>query len=421
MKVLVLNQHYWPEIAATGQLLEDVCEDLVARGHDVTVITGQPSYRVSGDTRTLPAEETRRGVRIRRVWSYVPRERSIPRRVFAYGSYFASSLVAAVRDAKPDVALVLSTPPLLLGVSGALHRALRGVPYVYSVQDLYPDIAINLGVLKPGLAATAIDHVARRLYRGAAGIITLSGAMADRLVEKGVDAERIAIIPNWADTDAVRPTPRDNAYARENGLVDSFVVQYSGNVGLSQGLEHVVAAAAHLRDLPITLAIVGGGNARASLERQAKEQQLTNVRFFEPAPRDRLGELLASADVSLVPMKRGVASDLVPSKLYGILAASKPVLASVEHDSEVGRVVRQFDCGRVVEPENAKALADAIRELHAQRENLHAMGERGRRAGESHFSRRVCTGRYETALAKAAGFEARVPAPASSTTEGAHP
>jgi colanic acid biosynthesis glycosyl transferase WcaI len=399
LRILVVHQHYWPEIAATAQILTDLCEDLVELGHHVTVVCGQPSYRQVDKTK-LPARELHRGVHIHRVWSYVPSERTIPKRLLHYGSYFASSLGTLLTSERPDVCFVMSTPPLLLGVSGALTRLLRGVPFVYSVQDLYPDIAVHLGVLRAGsLQERLIEQVARRCYKAASALVTLSPGMAGRLAAKGIAADRIHVIPNWADTSSIQPVARDNPFARAHGLAEGFVVQYSGNLGLSQGLESILEAASLLRSFPITFALVGDGNARPMLEAQARERALDNVRFLPPQPRERLSELLGSCDVGLVSMKANVAHDLVPSKLYGIMAAARPVLASVDPGSEAARVVEHCGCGWVVPPEDPEALARGIRRsFEASGEERTKLGQRGRAACEQQYSRSVLTRRYASVL-----------------------
>jgi len=401
--VLVLAQHYWPEIAATAQLLSDVCEDLVAAGNRVTVVCGQPSYRGIGEK--LARHETHKGVDIMRVWSYTPARRTIPRRLVHYTSYFGASLTEAIANVHPDVCLVLSTPPLLLGCSGVLLKALRGVPFVYSVQDLYPDIAIHLGVIpEGGLAARVVDRVAASCYRSAGALITLSQGMAERLRAKGVSSDRIHVIPNWADTSAIRASSRDNSFARYHGFHERFVVQYSGNLGMSQGLEAVIGAAELLRDLPITFALVGDGNARLGLEERVRSASLRNVVFLPPQPRDHLSDLLASCDVGLVTMKRGVGRDLVPSKLYGIMAAARPVLASVELDSEVGRVLNTHQCGVVISPESAPELARGIEQMFRMTPaQHHALGMAGRRTCTELFSRAASTARYQDILRTASG------------------
>lgn len=403
-RVLVLHQHYWPEIAATAQILSDLCEDLVSFGHEVRVVCGQPSYRAL-EQKGLASSEKHNGVSIERVWSYIPSERTISRRLVHYGSYFTTSLLRSLASNKPDVCLVMSTPPLLLGVSGALLRALKGVPFIYSVQDLYPDIAIHLGVLKPNApVAHTIEHLNRVCYRAASALVALSPAMGDRLAAKGVASERIHVIPNWADTDSVVPRARDNAFARRHGLCEDFVVQYAGNIGLSQGLESIVDAAQELRDLPIKFAMVGDGNGRAALESAVRKRGLNNVIFLPPQPREQLADVLGACDVGLVSMKRGVAGDLVPSKLYGIMAASRAVLASVEPGSEVARVVQERQCGWVVGPEHGGQLASGIRAAYeAEDGELRRRGANGRRACERLYSRAAVTRRYHKLIEQVAG------------------
>lgn len=412
MHILVLHQHYWPEIAATAQILSDVCEDLAAAGHRVMVVCGQPSYRAAVGPTRLPVREIHRGVEIRRVWSYTPKKRGIPQRLVHYSSYFATSFAAALQAGRPDVCLVMSTPPLLLGVSGTLLQALRGVPFVYSVQDLYPDIAVHLGVVRAdGLVARSVGTIADHCYAAAASLVTLSVGMSKRLTARGVDPHRVHIIPNWADTTTLTPVARDNPFARAHGLDGHFVVQYSGNLGQSQGLEHLLDAAAELRDLPITILLVGDGNARASLETLAQQRSLDRVRFLPPQPREALSELLGACDVGLVPLKRGLGDDLVPSKLYGIMAAGRPVLASVEDDSEVARVLRDHECGLVVAPESGSALAQGIRDMYLMsKQERTLLGERGREACSQHYTRGALTRRYEHVLTAAA---ARTGEPAS--------
>ncbi|MBX7190681.1 MAG: glycosyltransferase family 4 protein [Sandaracinaceae bacterium] len=399
MRVLVLNQHYWPEIAATAQLLHDLCVDLGAAGHEVKVVCGQPSYRLlEGQEADLPRREVERDVRIVRVPSYRPARRTIPRRVAHYASYFASSFAESLRE-PVDVALVQSTPPLLLGASGTLLRALRRTPFVYVVQDLYPDVALHLGVLRPGPLARAVELAANTLYRRAAHVIAISDGMADRLVARGVPRGRITVIHNWADTSAIEEAPRDNEFARAHDLVEPLVVQYSGNVGLSQGLEQLPRAAELLRDLPVRFVVVGDGNAREPLEHEVRVRGLRHVRFLPPQPRERLGELLASADVGLVTMRRGIGGDLVPSKLYGIMAAARPVLAAVEGSSEVARVIGAHGCGVCVAPESPEALAEGVRAMLAMSPaERGAMGRAGRIACESVFSRRAATAAYDRVL-----------------------
>jgi colanic acid biosynthesis glycosyl transferase WcaI len=227
--------------------------------------------------------------------------------------------------------------------------------------------------------------------------------MALRLESKGIARDRITVIPNWADTSKIIPQPRNNAFARSHGLGEGFVVQYSGNLGLSQGLDTVLSTAKMLREQPITWLFIGDGNARSGLERAARDAGLLKVKFLPPQERAHLSEVLSACDVGLVPMRRSVANDLVPSKLYGIMAAGRPVLASVERDSEVARVVDKARCGWVVDPESPEALAagvlSAMRMGHAQRQ---ALGQNGRSACLADYSRANVTKKYDRVLRAAA-------------------
>ncbi|QQR89107.1 MAG: glycosyltransferase family 4 protein [Myxococcales bacterium] len=406
MRLLVLHQHYWPETAATAQLLTDLCEDLFRSGIEVDVLSAQPSYHTGQKQPALENYECRNGVHIHRTWSYTPNRRSIPQRLLNYGTFFGSSLLDALLDRQPDVVLVLSTPPLLLGVSGTLLKALKGVPFVYSVQDIYPDIAKDLGVLSDGFAYRAINTVSTALYKQADCLVTLSEGMAKRLETKGIERDRIKVIANWADTDQVVPLERNTPLRRELQIDDRFCLLYAGNLGLSQGLDLVLEAAALLADLPVQFILAGAGNATEGLIAKAEGLQLTNLRFVPPQPRDRLAELLAIGDIGLVPMRNGVSSDLVPSKLYGIMAAGRPVLACVETHSEVAKVIENHACGLVTEPENPIKLAKIIRQTWQDQDKQRLLGHNARQAAVEYFSRSVCTKQYERLIGQVANKHA---------------
>ncbi len=403
MRILVLHQHYWPEVAATAQLLTDLAEDLAARGHSVRVVCGQPSYRrLPGTRATLPSAEVHEGVSIERLLTYRPIERSRARRIAHYTSYFATSLARALRR-PADVVLVLSPPPLLLGISGAVFEVLRGVPFVFVVEDLYPELALELGALSPGSVADALQRMADVVYGRAAHVVAISEEMGARLRARGVEETRLSVIHNWADTERVVPVPRDNAFARALGLADRFVVLYAGNVSSSLGLAMLPRAAEACRALPVELVVCGDGDARAPLEREVRSRGLTNVRFLPPQPRERLGELLGSSDVGLVTTRAGEQGLRFPSKLFGVMAAARPILAAADAGSELAGVIRAADCGQVVDAEDPDALADGLRALFAlPDEDRRAMGRRGRAACERSYSRAVATPRYRELLERVA-------------------
>jgi glycosyltransferase involved in cell wall biosynthesis len=398
MRILILHPHYWPEIAATAQLLTDLAEDLVVAGHEVEVVAGQPSYRPSA--LRLPAREVRRGVHVTRVPSYRPRERQGARRVAHYLSYFAASLAPTLwRPA--DVILALSPPPLLCGLSGALARRISGTPFVYVVEDLYPELAHELGAIGRG-GLRGLGRVARRIHEDAGTVIAISDEIAARLRAQGLPAHRIETVHNWADTDAIRPSSRDNPLRRELGLGDGFVALYAGNVSRTLGLSGLVEAAVTLRDRDVQIVVSGEGDARADLEREARARGAHAIRFVPSQPRERLAELLALGDVGLVTTRRGEQGLRFPSKLFGVMAAGRPVLATTD-ERELRGVVERARAGVVVPAEDGQALARALESLRAlEPAERAAMGQRARAACEARFDRRRATERYREILERTA-------------------
>jgi glycosyltransferase involved in cell wall biosynthesis len=393
LRILILNQYFHPDSAATAQLLTELCEDLAA-WHEVHVVTGRPSYNPSERTasRGMISRESHAGVRVSRVWSTTFDRSSMAGRLANYGTYLGCSLASALAVTRPDVVIALTDPPPV-GLIGLLVARLRGVPFVLVTQDIFPDIAIQLGRLTNPAAIAGLRMVSRRLFRSADRLVSIGRDMDRRLTTLGVAAERIVTIPGWADVTAVRPLGQPSRLRREWRLEDRFVVMHSGNVGFSQGLETLLEAAALLTDLPeIAFLVVGDGAARARLESEARRRNLENV-FFQPyQPKALLAESLGVADVHVVALRAGLAGYIVPSKVYGILAAGKPIIAAVEEGSEPALIVVEHRCGRRIEPEDPAALAAAVLEMRNTR--LEDMGRQARTAAEEHYNRERASSAY---------------------------
>lgn len=431
MRILVFNQHFYPEVASSAQILTELCEDLAKAGHSVTVICGMPSYRrreelsvaepgmkrkkelpsarVVGDIisflftlfpRWILDAETALGVNILRVYTYAPKLSAgkwrYVQRMVQYLSYFIFSLPTALLCPKADVILYLSTPPLLNGITANLIKLFKGTPNIFNIQDLYPDVAVSLGVVKKGLLTKPLYMIEKLLYAGADGIVPIGILMEKALLEKGVPSHKIHIIPNWMDTEQIRPIGKSNSsFAKEHHLLDKFVVMYSGNIGLSQGLENVLRAAEKLRDIEgLLFLFIGGGENLERLKTMSEELELDNVRFLPYQPKSRLSESLSSADVHLLTLKRGLSNFSVPSKIYGIMASGKPVIAAVDAESEIAEMVKEAGCGVLVEPENPQALAEVVRSLYNDKEKLDLMGASGRNYLEQKVTRRICVAKY---------------------------
>jgi glycosyltransferase involved in cell wall biosynthesis len=401
LHIAFFNRSYYPDFGATGQLLTELAEDLVARhGHRVTVVAGVPLSAaapvVSPPNWYRPVREERRnGVRILRAFGTAWDKRRFTGRAANYLSYFATSALAALRLGPTDVVVALTDPPII-GLVGDAAARLRGARFVFLCQDVFPEVARLLEDFQSRRLEAVLQRVGRRTVARADRIIALGDTMKRRLVEtKDADPGRITVIHNWADCEAIVPAPTDNPFSREHGLADRFVVMHSGNVGLSQGIDRLLDVAGQLRHLPgLVIAIVGDGAQKAALEAEAGRRGLGNVRFFPYQPKERLIDSFATADLFVIGLKPGLAGYIVPSKLYGILAAGRPFVASVEHDCEVAQIARDHECGLVVEPGDTAAMARAIDAMYRDRARAAAMGARARAAG-LHFDRRRAVAAYD--------------------------
>ncbi len=407
MKVTFFNRSYWPDQAATGQLLTELAEDLVSRhGCEVSVVAGR-ALHAAGDGRWSLApvqRESHRGVAILRANGTRFRPRRFAGRAANYLTYFASATLAGLRVGRPDVVVSLTDPPIV-GLA-ALRTARRArARFVYVCEDIFPEVASLLEDFHNERVNRTLDRINRHLLREADAIVALGDRMRRRLVdEKGADPARITVIHNWADCEAIVPGPKDNAFARAHGLADRFVVMHSGNVGLSQNLDVLIEAAARLADRErLTIAVVGDGAKREALEQAAARRGLTNVRFFPYQPKDRLHESFAAADAFLVSLKPGLEGYIVPSKLYGILAAGRPYVAAVDPSSEVAAIARDFGCGLLAAPGDPDALARAIAALYDDPAATRQMGQRAR-AAAMQFDRRTAVQAYYDLFTRVAGL-----------------
>jgi glycosyltransferase involved in cell wall biosynthesis len=348
----------------------------------VTVVTGYP---VHGDGATLPARDTRHGVRIIRARGTTFSPRRFAGRALNYLTYFVSATWIALTLPRQDVAVALTDPPII-GLAALAARARHGM--IFFCQDIFPEVAGLLEDFHSPAVNALLEHLNRFLVRRAVRIVALGDTMASRLVQgKGADPSKITVIHNWADTSAIVPSGKQNSFAAAHGLDAKFVVLHAGNIGLSQNLDMVIEAAALLQDRQdVVILFIGDGNRKAALEAAVAARRLANVRFLPFQPRDQLRWTYASSDVCLVSLKPGLAGYIVPSKLYPILAAGRPYIAAVEKPSEVAALTDRHRCGMRVEPGAVAELADAILYLADQPREREAMGARARVAAEL-FSR----------------------------------
>lgn len=403
MKILVISLYYEPDLCqGNGPLVRALCDDWAAAGHEVSVVTSFPHYNCDAvwpEYQGKLWERDRVGlVNVLRSYIYVSARKSGLARMLNYFSFNLSSTLAGLSVSQPDVIFVLS-PPLTIGLTAYLVSKLKGVPYCYNVQDIWPEAAVRLGMLRGEYTIRFWERVERFIYRRAQRIFAISDEFSENLQGKGIAAAKIEVIPNFVDTGFVRPLPRQNAFAVRHGLNDKFVVLYAGNVGLSQGLEVVLEAAELLRHQPeVLFQIVGAGSSKANLMAEAERRQLPNVQFLPLQAEADVPELYASCDVALIPLRRGLAQNSVPCKTYSIMSSARPYIASVDEGSNVWKLTEHAGCGVCIPPENAQALADAVMELKADRKRRQLMGVNGRAFVEWQFARQVVTQRYRQAL-----------------------
>jgi len=388
VRICFFNRSYYPDLGATGQLLTELAEDLVrACGHEVWVVAGPPLYSAGGKGRRgapwwkPSARELHNGVQIVRVWGTTLRPRSFAGRAANYLSYFLGACVAALRVPRPDIVVTLTDPPII-GLAALLAARRSDARFVFMCQDIFPEVARLLDEFRSKVLDLLLDRINRFLLRAADRVVALGETMRERLVgEKGAHPGKVVIIHNWADCEAIVPGPKENPFSLAHGLAERFVVMHSGNMGLAQGLDMLLDAAERLRDCPdLVIALVGNGAKREALLDRVRTQRLSNVRLFPYQAKEQLKESFASADVFIVSLRRGLAGYIVPSKLYGILAAGRPYVAAVEEASEVAAITKKYQCGLLAEPESAGDLAEKILILYRDRQFAEHLGANARRA-----------------------------------------
>jgi colanic acid biosynthesis glycosyl transferase WcaI len=388
-RLLVLNQYYWPGKEATANLLTELCEALAA-DYDVTVVVGSAPEQ--------PERRTRNGVTIVRVHSTAYDRSILWRRAANYVTYLLGALREGVASERPDVVVCMTDPPFIGAAAEILARRFR-VPLLVITQDVFPEIAVKLGRLRNPVAISALRIVIASYLRHATRVVVIGDTMKQRVVAKGVDPRRIRVISNWGDAERVKPQPRESAWARKHRLLDKFVVMHFGNVGHAQDLDTLIGATTLLRDLDdLVVPIIGVGARLAELKELAETLEADKVLFFPWQAYEDRAMPISAAHLHVVGLARGLAGYIVPSRMWGVLAAGRPVIAAAEDESETAAVVRQTGCGLVVPPGDPLRLAEAIRACHDGKHDLEEMGRRARAYAQTETDRAIAVARYRTVL-----------------------
>jgi colanic acid biosynthesis glycosyl transferase WcaI len=394
--IIFANRYFYPDHSATSQMLSDLAFHLASSGRVVRVLASRQRY--DDPQARLPHAESKSGVFINRLATTRFGRSALLGRGLDYLSFYGSAWHSVLAWAKPGDILVVKTDPPLLCVAGMQAAKHHGLHLVNWLQDLYPEVATQLGVpLVKGPIAQALMQLRDVALRSAKANVVVGECMAEILRSRGVASDRILVIPNWCDDEEIRPVPRhDNPLRRAWSLEDRFIVGYSGNLGRGHEFDTVLAAAECLRSDPrIVFLFIGGGSKFDELARRVRERKLDQLfRFLPYQERSALKHSLGVPDVhwiSLMPELEGL---MVPSKFYGIAAAGRPVIAVTAQDGELARLVRLHRCGIVVEPGNGEHLAAALRSFSADKCGLEDMGRRARTMLEAHFTRRQAFERW---------------------------
>jgi colanic acid biosynthesis glycosyl transferase WcaI len=368
MRILLLNQFFYPDSAATSQLLTDLARCLASEGHSVRVICGRSSY-AEPDSQNAPDVDI---VRI----PGLPFGRGLLARTFSYASFLTGALGRGLLSPRPDLILTLTTPPAL-SVVGSLLKAVFHARHFIWEMDLYPDIAVDLNVLSSRSWITRISGAAFDLARQRAdGIIALGECMRERLIRHGIPAGRIDVADNWADGAEIRPLPFPAS--------EPLRILYSGNLGLAHDVDTFRAAIQYFRfDSRFHFEFAGAGPLRKDLESFCREN--AHVCFSGYRPRHELAAAFGNCHIGLVTQKPATLGSVVPSKTYGLMAAGRPILYIGPREATPARIIHQFRCGWQIEPGDTHAAIELLEHLAANPALIHEAGARGRQAFLKHY------------------------------------
>ena len=404
MRILIYSYNYAPEPIGIAPLITELAEGLVKKGHEVRVVTSMPNYpqrRIyEGYRGKLYLTELTNGVVVQRSYVWIRPEPNLIDRLLLEISFVLTSFVHALKGKRPDV-ILLTAPPLPVSLPAALLGRIHRTPVVLNLQDILPDAAVHVGLLKNPKLIRVFEVLEKFAYQNATKISVIADGFAENLRKKNVPEEKIEQIPNWVDVDFIRPMPKENnAFRAAHQLTEKFVVLYSGNIGLTQGLTTVINAAVRLRHIPdIAIVIVGEENALDQLQLYRDTCKAKNVTLLPFEPRKNLPEMLSAADVGLVVQKRNVIAFNMPSKIQVLLASGLAIVASVPPNGTAARAVEESGGGILVPPEDPGALAATILELYYNPDKVKMLGEKSRLYAVENYTFEQALNRYEELFA----------------------
>lgn len=391
--------YYLPEFGSAPILMKELASFLSSRGHDVEVVTTIPRPPHHKDFRgRIYQKELENGINIKRFRTNFTVHHI--GRLIAWSIYTGFSILNLLNVKKGDV-LFLRLPPLQLGVAGFIAKKLRGAKILLSVQDIHPDLSIESGLLKKPWAIRLAKRFEKWIYRNSDEIVVISEGFKQNLEEKNVSSARIKVIPNWVDTEILKPFPKKNPLSQKLSLDKNFVVMYSGTISLSSylSLGKVFEAASVLKnEIGLSFVIVGEGLKKPDLVQKAKKLELENVIFLPFQPYEDLPNLLAASDVLLVPLDKEKTQLSVPSKLYNYIAAGRPILGLTDSASEVAGIIKEAKCGLSADPDDVNMIVKHILDMKNSPENCKKFGKNARQHCIEFYSKDKVLRMYESSI-----------------------
>jgi glycosyltransferase involved in cell wall biosynthesis len=411
VKILILSLVFPPDNVSTAHIVGRLAHEFVERGHEVVVLTSTPHYHPdatdgqAGLTRVFGRLVQRSGglgLTAYHVWM-PPKNRPLGSRLIAWVWFHLITALLGFALGRRASVILAPSPPLTIGCEAWLLGRWHGIPFVYNVQEVHPDVAFALGAVRRPWLVRWLKRLEAWVYARASYVTVIGSGMRSNLLAKGVPEHKLQTITNFVDPDELPVRPRTNPFAVAHGLVDRFVVSYAGNLGVPQGLTTVLDAAKLLAPCPtIAFVLIGDGSAASDLQRHAAEHRLTNVMFLPFQPYSVVPDIYAAADMSLVPQAEGTSLFGLPSKIYRIMACGRPVLALSDATSELAALVTDADCGAVVRPNDPEALAQMIKRAYDDRLWWSCKGARGREFVVEHYSVKRVADAYTALLTRAA-------------------
>ena len=405
LRVTFLTHYFPPEVGPAQTRLHELAKRLIAAGMSVTVVTGFPNYPAGeifpGYRGKRFMEDSVDGIRVLRTWVFATRSRGFVGRLLNYFSFPVFSLLA-VRKLGPTDIIYVQSPPLFTGLAALWFSRLKRAPYIFNVSDIWPQSAVELGMLKNRFAIRLAEMLERHIYRRASRITVPTPGILERLVARGVPRAKIFLLTNGVDTAAFQVRSPDRALALRLGLDGHKVFMYAGLHGLAQGLDVILEAAKLTRNPEVMYVFVGDGADKAALMAKAEAEKIANVRFLPIQPTATLPALLNLVYATVIPLRRlDLFKAALPSKLFDSMAAGRPIVAPLW--GEAAALVEAAECGLVVEPEDARAVQEAVEKLAADPPLAQKLGEQGRRYVVRHFNRDDIAKRLVTLLEETAG------------------